>query len=293
MVCTPSTRPNKRASAPSLETGGERVGTKRMCLLRTSGTTSSKTADITPISALQPAEANVTPTFPLKKFPLFSDIFSTIFASDLQRQHDGQCPALLIALAPAAGDFVGQELYKEAQKVYRQANCIIGEDTITDFNNEKLKDLLKIRHLKINLPIPFIAQKITCRNNLESITVDCTKGDYMDMMMMKEGNSSASYIIQLLTAASTKLEKATMKIAKMDFMSRGDIDQINRALGIIGKQEALQDGNTIITWENGKLLRWDNHRETRSPRGMISALNFRSRSYTGKAKVSSKFEKDM
>lgn len=75
------------------------------------------------------------------------------------------------------------------------------------------------------------------------------------MDKMGKFHSSASYIVQVLTGASTKLEKATIKIAKIDFMSRREIDQINRAFGVIGKQEALQDGNMMIIWENAKLLR--------------------------------------
>ena len=79
-----------------------------------------------------------------------------------------------------------------------------------------MSDLLKIRHIKFTFPLIFNAQKMTIRNNLETIIIDLTKADSdcgeIDYNRRRSNyTTSHSLIIKYLVRASTAAHKVVLK----------------------------------------------------------------------------------
>jgi hypothetical protein len=78
--------------------------------------------------------------FPLKELPF--ELRALIYPHALILQHDGNAPALLLALAADAG------LFAEAQRIYQAINSTLTNENQDVFGKLKMSELMKIRHLK-------------------------------------------------------------------------------------------------------------------------------------------------
>lgn len=63
--------------------------------------------------------------------------------------------------------YPGMNCKNEKTYCYRRVNCRNEEA----FNKEKLASLVQIKHLEVVAPVRFQAQKITCKNNIEVLTL--------------------------------------------------------------------------------------------------------------------------
>jgi hypothetical protein len=82
--------------------------------------------------------------FPIKELPF--ELRALIYPHFLILQHDGNAPALLLALAADAG------LFAEAQRTYQTINSTLTDENQDVFGKLKMSELMKIRHLKCVFP---------------------------------------------------------------------------------------------------------------------------------------------
>jgi hypothetical protein len=82
--------------------------------------------------------------FPIKELPF--ELRALIYSHALILQHDGNAPALLLALAADAG------LFAEAQRVYQTINSTLASENQDVFGKLKKSELMKIRHLTCVFP---------------------------------------------------------------------------------------------------------------------------------------------
>jgi hypothetical protein len=82
--------------------------------------------------------------FPIKELPF--ELRALIYPHALILQHDGNAPALLLALAADAG------LFAEAQRTYQAINSTLTNGNQDVFGKLKMSELMKTRHLKCVFP---------------------------------------------------------------------------------------------------------------------------------------------
>lgn len=80
--------------------------------------------------------------FPFKKLPAETRVM--IYPDALQLQHDGQAPALLLALV------VDEVLYNEAFAIYSKINANIAKKDEDSFKKQPLSKLLEIKYIRIS-----------------------------------------------------------------------------------------------------------------------------------------------
>ena len=78
---------------------------------------------------------------PFKKLP--AETRAMIYPDALQLQHDGQAPALLLALA------ADEILYNEAFAIYRKINVNVAKKNEDCVKEQPLCRLLKIKYIRI------------------------------------------------------------------------------------------------------------------------------------------------
>lgn len=202
----------------------------------------NETGQSTPLSASIPS---------LLRFPILSDIYDMIFEAELERPSDGSAPPVLLALG-ASKDPATQDLYQRIRAQYRPINVTVNKDSVDNLNRKTHRELLKLRHLRIQLPITtkqLRGKKLTWLNKLITLTIDITKDQFLD--------ASPSGIVSLLVGDQSLLMEKVTLIAPPSIRRHLDKEKrtMDATLQITGIETALQDGNVQIVWENGRLLR--------------------------------------
>lgn len=202
------------------------------------------------------------PTFPVRHFPIVSDIHARIFERLLARPHDGSTPALLMALGTSK-DPATRELYGRAQRDYRRINLVVDKNNISYLNNKSNEDYLKIRHLTLRFPFEESQIKntrLTWRNNLFETMI-------LDMTRVPEGVPRIPLVMihSLVDDISLRIVEFTLKLPKLDDRDYlpGKLT-IDRYLDITGHETNLKGGNKLIGWKDGNILRRRNYLGTGS-----------------------------
>lgn len=130
-------------------------------------------------------------------------------------------------------------------------------------NRKKFPDLLKIRYIKLVFPLRFNVQKMTLRNNLETIIVDitrtaasssCDSGDIEYELKYGDNFTGHFTIIEWLVRASTAAHKVVLKARRNQYL---EVERINMCFGLDAREEmGSGEDHQHFIWESKRLLGW-------------------------------------
>ena len=131
-----------------------------------------------------------------------------------------------------------------------------------------MSELLKIKHIKIALPVRLKAHKLTLWNNLETITIDHSQKEHI-YDHGAPSRTSTMLVVAFLLEASKKVRKLTLTVTpsqehQLRFSKiKENVAGINEGLELNAKHETCgSDHIKTWTWENegGRPLRWGKRR---------------------------------
>ncbi|CAL3962273.1 unnamed protein product [Diplocarpon coronariae] len=196
--------------------------------------------------------------FAFKELP--NEIRSMIYplCGNLAVRHDGQAPALVLALA--RDPFLGEEV----KVIYRETNCSIDVDNEAKFGTKKLKDLLVFRNIymqwglngdeeRSGRVLSLTAHKIQLMNNFRSLTMDFSTSEPCNLSLIQQisrASSGVDHIAVRLHAAADTRSRLSMSPKHADEYGRARMHMLNTAnewiqvparLSTVGPSDAVEE----------------------------------------------------
>ncbi|PBP26385.1 hypothetical protein BUE80_DR002663 [Diplocarpon rosae] len=193
------------------------------------------------------------PPFAFKELP--NEIRSMIYplCGNLALRHDGQAPALVLALA--RDSLLGAEV----KTLYKEINCRIGVDNEAEFGQKKLKELLVFRNVYLQWGLAggeehsdrllsLTAHKIQLMNNFRSLTMDFSTSEPSNLSLIQQISRASSGVdhlaIRLHAAAASRARPHTRASpqARMHLLNMAnEWIKVPARLSTVGPADAVED----------------------------------------------------
>jgi hypothetical protein len=186
---------------------------------------------------------------------LLPELMSKVLRHSLSIRHDTSPPPVLLAL----GTSKDKGWYNWAHKEYFVINANITWRNEESLNRMSRRNRMRLRHIKLTLPLCFRAQLLTVRNNLETIVIDAT--NYSSGTMKISPCTIIRWLVEASTAAHTVVVKTRRDRDDDLFPERlWEMDmpfaKIVKGLGFMAKEEEAGSNYRLFIWESTNLLRW-------------------------------------